>query len=191
MRMRWLSIAGWLLAAGWFGAVAMAQPGGPPRGGARKGGVGLGPSLPRPDGLGVVDRLERMTPQQRQRYLDTLPPDRRKQFEDRLGRYEQMTPEQRQQVREQYELFQGLSEDQQDALRRTFRQFNELPDDRRKVLRREYQRLSQMTEIERSIRVESKEFLKRYSSPEQQLLKDFATLLPAPKPVSPPQTDAK
>ncbi len=186
MRLHPLIVALWLVAAAGCGSIVSAQPGGPP-----KGGVDLGRSLPRPDGLSVVDRLERMTPQQRQRYLDTLPPDRKKQFEDRLERYEQMTPEQRQQVREQYELFQGLPEDRQDALRRTFRQFNELPDDRRKVLRREYQRLSRMTESERGERVESKDFLKRYSTSEQQLLKDFATLLPAPKSSSPHDTNSK
>ena len=65
------------------------------------------------------------------RFLGNLPPDRKKQFETRLGRYERMTPEQRQRVREQYELFQGLPKERQEALRRTFRNFSELPPRRR------------------------------------------------------------
>lgn len=185
MRLRPLIAALWLLAAAGCVTTAPAQPRRPAKGGA------IGRSLPRPDGLRAVDRLEQMTPQQRQRFLETLPPDRKKQFEDRLDRYEQMTPEQRQQVREQYELFQGLPEDRQEALRGTFRQFNELPEARRKVLRREYQQLSRMTEAERDERLESKEFLKRYNSSEQQLLKDFATFLPTPATSPPPEAAPK
>ena len=175
MLLRLFTIVPWILAAGLAGQAAFAQP---------KKSPNLNQPAPRPDAFSVVERFERMTPQQRQRFLGKLPPERKQQFEDRLGRYERMTPEQRQQVREQYELFRGLPKERQDALRRTFRQFNELPAGRRRVLQREYQRLRKLAGEDRRARINGDEFRNRYSLAEQQLLDDLAKLLPPPAPES-------
>ncbi|MDP2999508.1 MAG: DUF3106 domain-containing protein [Bryobacterales bacterium] len=175
MLLRLFTIVPWILAAGLAAQAAFAQP---------KKNPNPKQLAPRPDAFSVVERFERMTPQQRQRFLGKLPPERKQQFEDRLDRYERMTPEQRQQVREQYELFQGLPKERQDALRRAFRQFNELPAGRRRVLRREYQRLRQLAGEGRRARINSDEFRNRYNLAEQQLLDDLAKLLPPPAPDS-------
>ena len=140
------------------------------------------PPMQRPDAFSVVERFERMSPAQKQPFLDRLPPERKKQFELRLRRYGNMSPEQRQQVREQYELFQGLPRDRQEALRKAFRQFSELPVERRRVLRLEYLRLRQMPEADRRTHIDSGEFRSRYSPAEQQLLGELAKTLPPPRP---------
>ena len=137
---------------------------------------------PKPDAFGVLDRFERMPPEQRQRFLARLPADRKQQFETRLTRYRRMTPAQRQQLREQYDLFQDLPRERQDELRRSFRLLNELPDDRRGLLRRECFELRRMPEPDRRARLASDEFRGRYSVSEQQLLGDLAGLLPPPRP---------
>lgn len=139
----------------------------------------------KPDAFGVLDRFERMTPEQRQRFLARLPADRKQQFETRLARYRRMTPQQRQQVRRQYEMFQDLPKERQDALRRTFRELNELPDNRRRLLRSEYLKLRDLPEPDRRARLASDEFRGRYSASEQQLLGDLARLLPPPRPPAP------
>jgi hypothetical protein len=140
---------------------------------------------PRPNAFNVIERFERMPPEQRRRFLDRLPPERKQEFETRFARYRRMTPAQRQQVREQYELFQDLPKDRQDALRRSFRLLNELPADRRGLLRRECLELRRMPEPDRLARLNNDEFRGRYSASEQQLLGDLARLLPPPRPPAP------
>ncbi len=174
-----LNFAPFILAAGLAGSLFAGQP-----------NTNLPPNQPAPraDAFSVLDRFERMTPEQRERFLGNLPPVRRQQFEIRLGRYRRMTPEQRQQVREQYELFRDLPKPQQDALRRTFQRFNDLATERRRLLRREYQRLRLLPDADRRARINGDEFRSRYNLGEQQLLDDMSKLLP--RPVSPSALNA-
>jgi hypothetical protein len=137
---------------------------------------------PRPNAFSVIERFERMAPEQRQRFLNRLPPERKQEFETRIARYRRMTPQQRQQVRQQYDLFQDLPKDRQDALRRSFHLLNELADDRRRLLRRECLELRRLPEPGRRARLASEEFRGRYSVSEQQLLGELARLLPPPRP---------
>lgn len=174
MLLRLLNFAPLILVAGLAVPLVAAQP-----------DTSLVPKQPVPgaDAFTVLERFERMTPEQRKRFLGNLPEDRRRQFENRLGHYRRMTPEQRQQVREQYELFRYLPKPQQDALRRTFLRFNDLAANRRRLLRREYQRLRLLPDADRRARINGDEFRSRYSLGEQQLLDDMSKLLP--RPVSP------
>src|SRR6266404_6899960 len=50
----------------------------------------------------AVERFLRMSPQDRERALSQLPPERRQQMEQRLRRLEQLTPEQRAQLDRRY-----------------------------------------------------------------------------------------
>ena len=56
-----------------------------------------------PHDLTMLDRLERMSPEERQRALEKLPPERRQRIEERLRRYESLTPEERERIRRQFE----------------------------------------------------------------------------------------
>lgn len=178
MLVRRLGLLAAVLASGW----AWAQP---------KGVPGPKPLPPRPDAFSIVERFERMTPQQRKRFLDNLPPERKKLFQDRLRRYERLTPEQRQQVRDQYELFQDLPKERQDALRKSFRQFNELAPERRRILRREILLLRQLPEAERQALLSREPFRSRHSAEELHLLGEFARLLPQPKPPAAQEAPSK
>ena len=70
-----------------------AQPAG--RVAPRKGGP---LPLPRP-GAAVIERWTNMTPEQRSKALDKLPPQRRQKIEQQLERYQNMSPEEREQLR--------------------------------------------------------------------------------------------
>lgn len=141
---------------------------------------------PRPNAFSVIERFERMAPDQRQRFLDRLPPERKQEFETRIARYRRMTPAQRQQVRQQYELFQDLPRERQDALRRIFHELLDMPTDRRRLLRGEVLKLRDMPEPDRRARVVSDEFRGRYSAVEQKLLGEVSRLLPPPRPAADP-----
>jgi len=61
----------------------------------------------------VLDRLEQMSPAERQRVLDRLPPERRSRLEERLAAYDRLPPDERERLRRQYERFNSLSPEQQ------------------------------------------------------------------------------
>jgi hypothetical protein len=128
----------------------------------------------------VLDRLEQMSPEERQRVLDRLPPERRSRLEERLAAYDRLPPDERERLRRQYERFNSLSPEQQRAARFLFRRFATLPPERQQALRQEARRLSQMTFAQRQRRLASPEFQDRYPVEERQILRALAAITPNP-----------
>jgi hypothetical protein len=113
-----------------------------------------------PQDLNALDRLERMSPDQRQRVLEKLPRERlRRQFE----RFRQMPPE------------------RQQALRELFRRFRELPEDRRRAVRRGVWELQRLGEARRELRLSRPWFRNRYSPEELQMVRELLEMAPAPE----------
>lgn len=135
---------------------------------------------PRPRAT-ILDRLERMSPEERRKALAQLPPERRKRIEQRLNRYESLSPARREQIRRQYDRFRQLPPEKQEAARQLFRKFNNLPLERRRALRQEARRLNWMTESERRARLNSPEFHRRYSAEEQRMVQDLFDLSAEPR----------
>jgi predicted Fe-S protein YdhL (DUF1289 family) len=121
-----------------------------------------------------LERWNRMTPEQRQRVLAQMPPERRREFQQKLQQYRSLPPGERQQLRERYQAFSQLPPEQQNHARELFRQFNSLPEDRRPIVRREYEQMRSMSESERSARIASEAFRGRFTPSEQQMLQDLA-----------------
>jgi hypothetical protein len=142
--------------------LVMAQP-------ARRPGKRIGP----PAANGMIERLNNMTPEQRKRALDRLPPERRERVERRLQNYNALPPEAKERLREQYREFQKLPVEKQDAIRRSFRQLGELPQDRRPMVRREVMRLRRLTPEERASRMDDENFRSRFSESERQIIRDL------------------
>ena len=136
----------------------------------RRPGVRGGPPPPN----GMIERLSRMTPEQRERALGRLPADRREKVERRLERFNALTPDEKQRLREDYQAFQKLPPEKQDAIRRSFRQFNDLPEDRRRPVRRELMYLRRLNADELAARFASDVFRSRFNETERQLLQDLA-----------------
>jgi hypothetical protein len=127
--------------------------------------------LPRPPALPtpVLQRLAQMTPEQRQKALARLPPERRERVEQQLSKLDQLPPEQKARVLERYDAFQGL------------------PRDRQGAVRAELQALRKMPVPQRRLRLNSPEFEQSFSPEEQRLLREsfpFAAR-PAPNPAAP------
>lgn len=114
-----------------------------------------GPPLP---GGVAIQRFLAMSPDQRERALAQLPPERRQQIEQRLKRLEQLTPTQRETLIRNFEIFQGL------------------PPRRQIVVRQTLQKLRNMPEARRKATVESDAIKELFSPLELQLLRDSAGL---------------
>jgi len=120
-----------------------------------------------------LERWNRMTPEQRQRALAKLPPERRRELLRKLEQFRNLPPGERQQLRERYRAFSQLPPEQQARARELFRQFNSLPEDRRPVVRLEYEELRGMAPAEREDRMNSEAFRSRFTPAEQQMLQDL------------------
>lgn len=137
---------------------------------------GAGPRPGRP----ILERWNRMTPEEKKRLLENLPPERKKQLEERLESYNQLSPEERERLKERYEFFRQLPPEKQERMRRYYRRFSTLSDDRRQLLQQELRELSRLDAADRHARMNSDEFRSLYTLSEQQLLQDISELLARP-----------
>ena len=110
----------------------------------------------------AIERLLSMTPEERERALSRLPPERRAQVEQRLNRLAQLPPEQREELQRRYQEFRSLPQDRQDAVRLELQSLRRLPP-----------RLRQR-------RLNSPGFEREYSPAEQRLLRESLGLPGAP-----------
>jgi len=149
-----------------------AGAGGPIRNGAGPNG---GPLTANPNQL---DRLSKMNPEQRERQLSKLPPERRAKIEQNLKSYNAMPEADRQHLKQQFENFKQMPPEQQEAVRKSFRQFTALPEDRRMVIRQELGALRSMTADQREQRMESGEFRSRFTPHERNLLDNLTKVMP-------------
>jgi hypothetical protein len=116
-----------------------------------------------PKGIpGPAQRFMNMTPEERERALARLPPERRAQIEQRLNRLAQLPPEQREELQRRYQAFRSLPQDRQDAVRLELQSLRALPP-----------RLRQR-------RLASPGFQREYSPEEQRLLRESLGLPNAP-----------
>jgi len=122
----------------------------------------------------AVERLRRMTPEQRRRALAELPPARRQATEQWLANWEKMTPDERKQLSQRYENFQKLSPERQQELRGVYHEYQLLAPARQTAVSAEAARLRGMTERERSKEMKSEAFRVGFSSAERDMLKKLA-----------------
>src|SRR5437763_6897233 len=125
----------------------------------------------------IIDRWNRMSPEEQQKFLAKFQPDKRKQVEARLNRYKNLPPEERSRP----QTFSQLPPEKQNQARRAWAQFGKLPKDRQPLLRDEFENLRTMPEAERNARINSDEFRNKYNANEQHILLDFSSVLSAKK----------
>jgi hypothetical protein len=126
----------------------------------------------------ALQKLDRMTPEQRDHALDELPPERRHKLEQGLEEYDNLSADDRKRLAQRYEWFSGLSAGRQDALRKVFQKFTTLPPERRDALRDEMTRLSGLSESDRKARLKSRDFKSKYSRLEREIIEDLCAALP-------------
>jgi hypothetical protein len=132
-----------------------------------------------------IDRWNRMSPEERERELAKLPPDRARMIRQRIWQYNHMPPEEQQALRERYRTFSQLPTEKQQIVRDRLREFSQLPEARQPLVHLEVKQLRVLPEAQRKARINGEEFRGRFSPQEQQIIKDLSTYL-APEPAHPP-----
>jgi len=159
----------------------------PPRAGARANTPAARPDagerpaggarLPHPLG-NPVQRMMAMTPEQRERILEKLPPQQQANIRQRLERFDKLPPAEKARQLQMLQRFSDLPPEKQQLLSRQLQAFSALPEDRRAALGKELMQLSRMQDSERQARLDSKELKGRFSPPELQMLSDITENYP-------------
>lgn len=136
--------------------------------------------------LTIVQQLMRMTPEQRERALEKLPPQRQALIRERLEKFDSLPKAEQERRLRLAEIFANLPPDKQDLVRRQIKAFNQLPDDQRRMVGAAFQRLRRMSEGQRQARLSSEDFRNRFTPAEQQMIADLSENLPPPG-VDPPR----
>jgi predicted Fe-S protein YdhL (DUF1289 family) len=143
-----------------------------------KGAKGAGAAAARTKAA-ELDHWNKMSPEERQRVLNNLPPDRRKRFEEKFETYNSLSPAEKQKLRQQYNAFRQLPPARQEMLRKLYKEFEQLPPARREQLRGEVQRLGRMSPADRRSRLSSPDFRTKYTLSEQRLMEGLVKNLVA------------
>jgi hypothetical protein len=145
-------------------------------------GPGIGISRPRGEGSRTpIDQWNQMSPEERDKAMQSLPPERQKQIRRKLATFNSLPAAEKEALREHYEAFSHLSPERQELVRKQMRRFGETPPERRKTLAREFQDLRNMSPADRQDRISSEEFRNRYSPEEREMLQDLSENLSTAK----------
>jgi hypothetical protein len=126
----------------------------------------------------IFEKLQRMSPKERNEALGKLPPDRARAVQDRLKGFQQMSPEERERLAEQYEWFSNLPPEKQKAMRDAFRRYSDLPAARQDKVREEFRSMRELSESDRRERMESEEFRSRFNKDDRELLEEMTRSVP-------------
>jgi hypothetical protein len=135
-------------------------------------------------GVGVVERLMRMTPAEQRKFMDNnprferLPVKQKENIRQRLDQFNALPEGERDLLLQRFQLFRQLPVGKQQQARRVYRVWRELPAERRKTLIREFESLQGMSSPERAARFGSSEFADAYQIREQRILRALTDLLP-------------
>jgi hypothetical protein len=137
---------------------------------------GRAPKLANP--ANVVRRLMQMTPEERERFLERLPPERQAQIRQRLEQFQSLPPAEQERRLQLSQMFESLPPATRQLVRRQIQAFNQLPPERRRMVGAAFQRLRRLSPEERQARMESPQFRNRFTLQEQQMLADLSAHLP-------------
>jgi hypothetical protein len=137
-----------------------------------------GKQRPQEDPRRQLDRIMNMKPEQRQKWLESLPPQRRQNIERRLGEYQKIPTPERKLLGTQLEMLQSLPPQRQAQVKRSMRQFEAIPEERRQQMTQELRRMSTMSDEDRRAYMNTEEFRNRYSPTEQQIMGNISEITP-------------
>jgi len=125
-----------------------------------------------------LSRLLKLSPEQRNKALSSLPPVRRAQIEKRLNDYQQMPEPQRARALERLRRMQSLPPQKQQQVRASSKMFLELPEPRHKLVQRQIGQLRPLSDADRRALMNSDEFRSKFTPSEQQMIEDICLVTP-------------
>jgi hypothetical protein len=139
-----------------------------------------GPRLPNPL-ANPVQRMMAMTPEQRERILEKLPPQQQANVRQRLENFDRLPPAEKARRLQLLEGFSNLPPEKQRILERQLPAYNALPPEKKEILGfKGIQQLARMSDSERQARLNSEELKSKFSPAELKMISDIAENYPFP-----------
>ena len=126
-----------------------------------------------------IDDFMRMSPEERQKALDRLPPDRRKKVEEQLRRFNSLPEDEQRRLKTLVGRLHSLPPERQEAVRKAANEFMKSPPERRQAMQEQLRQMAGMTQPEREAQLKSPEVRHAFSKGEQGIMRDMSELLPA------------
>jgi len=130
----------------------------------------------------LFDRLSRMTPEQREKALQNLPPAQRQKIRNQLNEIQKWPTAAQNRARARLEMLNSLPLQRQNQVKRSARQLLDLPADRQESIKTELQRMAPLPDDERRAYMNTEEFRNRYSANEQQIMSNLSLVEPQTPP---------
>jgi hypothetical protein len=124
----------------------------------------------------LFNKLQHMTPEEREKALSQLPPARRAQIEERIRKFQELAPAVQARRLDRLDRLLSLPPQRQNEVRRSMNQLQNLPDDRKKAINQELRSMSVMPDYERQVHMNTDEFRNRFSPAERQIVGDLAEI---------------
>ena len=131
-----------------------------------------------PGAASNLEKLLKLSPEQRNKALSSLPPGRRAQIEKRLNDYQQMPERERVRALDRLRRMQSLPPQKQAQVRASSKRFLELPQPRHGLVQKQLNQLRPLSDSDRRAVMNSEEFRSKYTPAEQQMIEDICLVTP-------------
>lgn len=115
-------------------------------------------------------KLQKMSPEEREKALEKLPPARREQIEKRIQNFQNLPPAVQERRLTRLEKLNKLPLQEQTKVRQSMRDLQALPNDRKRAVNQELERMSVMGDEEKQYHMNTEEFRNRFSPDEQEMV---------------------
>lgn len=137
------------------------------------------PKVNQPAGDEIFMRLQRMTPEEREKALQKLPPAQRERIENRIQNFQNLPPAVQERRLNRLEKLNSLPKAEQKQVRQSMRDLQKLPDDRKRAINQELRRMAVMGDDEKQYHMNTEEFRSRFSPAEQEMVGNLSKVFPS------------
>ncbi len=121
-----------------------------------------------------LEKLLKLTPEQRNKALSSLPPARREQVLAKLKNYQKIPPQQRARELERFQRLQMLPPQKRAEVRASLKNFQTVPQPRHRQIQAQINQMSGLSDSDRRALMNSEEFRSKYTPSEQQMIGDIS-----------------
>jgi hypothetical protein len=125
-----------------------------------------------------LEKLLRLTPNERTKALSSLPPARREQILAKLDEYQKIPPQQRARNLDRLQRLQTLPPQKQAQVRASIKKFATLPPPRHQLMQKELNQMRNLSDSDRRALMNSEEFRSKFTPSEQQMIEDISLITP-------------
>jgi hypothetical protein len=133
---------------------------------------------PNPGSAENLEKLLKLSPDQRNRALASLPTARRDRIEKSLEVYQKMPESDRSKALDRLRRMQSLPPQRQQQVRASVTKLKTLPPPRHIVVQRQLAQMRSLSDADRSALMNSEEFRSKFTPAEQQIIADICLVTP-------------